>query len=79
MGLNPSVLVRWRREAKKYGENSFPGKENPKLSDEQREIAELSKRGYRALRPRVARMMRANGLLAKRKSGATTNANMITR
>jgi len=27
--------VRWRREAKKYGENSFPGKGNPKLTDEQ--------------------------------------------
>ena len=24
--LNPSVLGRWRREAKKYGESSFPGK-----------------------------------------------------
>ena len=28
---------------------------------------ELLKRGYRASRPRVARIMRANGLLAKRK------------
>ncbi|PIF01414.1 MAG: hypothetical protein CR994_02360 [Maribacter sp.] len=43
-GLNPSVLGRWRREAKKYGENSFPGKGNPKLTDEQREISELKKR-----------------------------------
>jgi len=44
LGLNPSVLGRWRREAKKYGENSFPGKGNPKLTDEQREIAELKKK-----------------------------------
>ena len=44
LGLNPSVLGRWRREAKKYGENSFPGKGNPKLTDEQREIAELMKK-----------------------------------
>lgn len=44
LGLNPSVLGRWRREAKKYGHNSFPGKGNPKLTDEQREIAELKKR-----------------------------------
>ncbi|MFS4457352.1 IS3 family transposase [Maribacter sp. 2304DJ31-5] len=43
-GLNPSVLGRWRREAKKYGPNSFPGKGNPKLTDGQREIAELKKR-----------------------------------
>ena len=27
-----------------YGKNSFPGKGNPKLTDEQREIAELKKR-----------------------------------
>ncbi len=44
LDLNPSVLGRWRREAKKYGANSFPGKGNPKLTDEQREIAELKKK-----------------------------------
>jgi transposase len=44
LGLNPLVLGRWRREAKKYGGNSFPGKGNPKLTDEQREIAELKKK-----------------------------------
>ena len=44
LGLNPSVLGRWRREAKKYGENSFPGMGNPKLTEEQREIAELKKK-----------------------------------
>ena len=37
---------------------------------------ELLKRGYRASRPRVARMMRANRLFAKRKrkSGVTTDS-----
>ncbi|WP_419212063.1 hypothetical protein ACNR9Q_15100 [Maribacter sp. X9] len=34
LGLNPSVLDRWRRESRKYGPNSFPGKGNPKLTDE---------------------------------------------
>lgn len=44
LGLNTSVLGRWRREARDYGTNSFPGKGNPKLTDEQREIAELKKK-----------------------------------
>ena len=44
LGLNPSVLGRWRREAKKYRNNSFRGKGNRKLTDEQREIAELKKK-----------------------------------
>ncbi|WP_425593958.1 transposase [Maribacter luteus] len=26
LGQNPSVLGRWRREAKKYGENNYPGR-----------------------------------------------------
>lgn len=44
LGLSPSVLGRWRREAKEYGTNSFPGKGNLKLADEQREIAGLRKK-----------------------------------
>lgn len=44
LDIPTSVLSRWRREAKKYGNNSFPGKGNPKLTDEQREIAELKKK-----------------------------------
>ncbi|GGW36645.1 transposase [Arenibacter certesii] len=39
-----SLLRRWRRESKDLGEISFPGKGNPKLTDEQREIAELKKK-----------------------------------
>ena len=44
LGPDPSVLGRWRREAREYGPNSFPGKGNLKLTDEQREIAELKKK-----------------------------------
>src|SRR5680860_1603916 len=36
-----SVLGRWRKESKEYGDNGFPGKGNPKLTDGQREIVEL--------------------------------------
>lgn len=39
-----SVLGRWRKEAKEYGDNGFPGKGNPKLTVEQREIVELKKK-----------------------------------
>ena len=38
-----SVLSRWRKESATFGKNSFPGKGKPKLTDEQREIAELKK------------------------------------
>lgn len=39
-----SVPGRWRRKSQDYGKNSFPGKGNPKLTDEQKEIAELKKK-----------------------------------
>ena len=44
LDIPTSVSGRWRRESNTYGDNSFPGKGNPKLTDEQREIAELKKR-----------------------------------
>lgn len=44
LDIPTSVLSRWRRESDTYGRNSFPGKGNPKLTDKQREIAELKKR-----------------------------------
>lgn len=44
LNIPTSVLSRWRRESGAYGKNSFPGKRNPNLTDEQREIAELKKR-----------------------------------
>jgi len=42
-GIAPELLYRWRREVAKYDKNSFPGKGKPKLTDEEREIAELRK------------------------------------
>ena len=44
LDIPTSVLSRWRRESDAYGKNSFPGKGNPKLTDEQKEIAELKKK-----------------------------------
>jgi transposase len=44
LDIPTSVLSRWRKESNSYGKNSFPGKGNPKLTDEQKEIAELKKR-----------------------------------
>tara|TARA_R110000868_G_scaffold338730_1_gene599475 strand:- start:179 stop:466 length:288 start_codon:yes stop_codon:yes gene_type:complete len=44
LDIPTSVLSRWRRETQDYGKNSFPGKGNPKLTDEQKEIAELKKK-----------------------------------
>lgn len=38
-----SVLHRWRRESKDYGKNSFPGRGKAKLTDEQKEVAQLKK------------------------------------
>ena len=38
-----SVLHRWRKESKAYGNNSFPGRGKPKLTDEQKEIALLKR------------------------------------
>ena len=39
-----SVLCCWRKESKEFGKNSFPGKGIPKMTDEQKEIANLKKR-----------------------------------
>jgi transposase len=43
LGIPYSVLHRWRKESESYGKNSFPGRGKPKLTDEQKEIAELRK------------------------------------
>ena len=42
-GIKPELLYRWRREFDKYEKNSFPGKGKPKLTNEEREVAELRK------------------------------------
>lgn len=43
LGLSTSVLHRWRKEYNEYGKNSFPGRVNPKRTDDQKEIAKLKK------------------------------------
>ncbi|WBL24252.1 IS3 family transposase [Zunongwangia sp. HGR-M22] len=43
LDILPAVLYRWRKEQKNYGKNSFPGRGNPKMTDEQKEIARLRK------------------------------------
>ena len=43
LGIYSSLLHRWRKEFNTYGKNSFPGHCKAKLTDEQREIAELKK------------------------------------
>lgn len=45
LNISLSSLVRWRQELKQYGnKNSFPGKGNLKLTDQDREILELKRR-----------------------------------
>jgi transposase len=41
--IKPDLLYRWRREALHHQEASFPGQGNPKLTEEEKEIARLKK------------------------------------
>ena len=41
--IRAELLYRWRREYQKYQNNSFPGKGKPKMTDLEREIAQLRK------------------------------------
>ena len=41
LGISDSQLSKWRKEFTQYDENSFPGKGNERLTDEQREIKRL--------------------------------------
>tara|TARA_R110001599_G_scaffold56053_1_gene155150 strand:- start:1280 stop:1588 length:309 start_codon:yes stop_codon:yes gene_type:complete len=43
LGVKASLLHRWKREQQEYSHNSFPGHGKVKMTDEQREIAELRK------------------------------------
>lgn len=43
LGISPELLYRWRKEYKKYQNNSFPGKGKPKMTDHERENARLKK------------------------------------
>lgn len=41
LGITPYLIYRWRKEYSQYGEGSFPGNGVPKLTPEEKEIAEL--------------------------------------
>lgn len=43
LDIKPDLLYRWRREAKKAKGGAFPGHGNPKMTDEQKEIARLKR------------------------------------
>ncbi len=41
LGIKPTMLYKWRKESEEYGEGSFPGNGNLKLTAEQERIHEL--------------------------------------
>ena len=43
LDIKPDLLYRWRREANKAQGGAFPGHGNPKMTEEQKEIARLKK------------------------------------
>ena len=44
LGVTAPQLYKWRKEHEEFGEGSFPGKGNLKLTSEQEKIHELEKR-----------------------------------
>ncbi len=44
LGIRPHHLYNWRKEYKEFGEGSFPGNGNLKLTSEQERIHELEKK-----------------------------------
>jgi transposase len=44
LGITAPQLYKWRKEFEEFGEESFPGKGNLKLTPEQEKIHELEKR-----------------------------------
>jgi transposase len=44
LGFTAPQLYKWRKELEEFGEGSFPGKENLKLTPEQEKIHELEKK-----------------------------------
>jgi transposase len=44
LGIQVSLLYKWRKDFQEYGEGSFPGKGNLKLTPEQERIHELEKK-----------------------------------
>jgi transposase len=43
LGIRPEILRRWKREFKQLKNNSFPGNGKAKMTDEERELAQLRK------------------------------------
>ena len=43
LDIKPDLLYRWRREASDPKGTSFPGQGNPKMTEEEKEIARLKK------------------------------------
>jgi transposase len=43
LGISSSQLTKWRKDFNVYGENSFPGRGNERLTDVERENKELRK------------------------------------
>jgi transposase len=46
LGIAVEMLYRWRKEQNQFENNSFPGKGNPKMTDEEKEIARLKAELY---------------------------------
>src|SRR5690606_2920266 len=44
LGIKVTLLYKWRKEHEKFGEGSFPGNGNLKLTPEQERIHELEKK-----------------------------------
>lgn len=44
LGIDSNMLSRWRREASKYRDNSFPGNGKLKVTEKDKEIHELKKK-----------------------------------
>ncbi|WP_445432922.1 transposase [Chryseobacterium indoltheticum] len=44
LGIAVTLLYKWRKEYEEFGEGSFPGNSNLKLTPEQEKIHELEKR-----------------------------------
>ena len=43
LGIRPELLYWWRREYKRYENNSFPGKGKPKMTELEKDNARLKK------------------------------------
>ena len=43
LGISDSTLGKWRKDYEEYGNNSFSGRGNERLTDDQRRIKELEK------------------------------------